>query len=38
LRAVDVGHAILPQIIEDIVWIVPAWRLNYDALHVLLQQ
>tara|TARA_R110001592_G_scaffold306592_1_gene579606 strand:+ start:343 stop:1098 length:756 start_codon:yes stop_codon:yes gene_type:complete len=38
LRAVDVGTAILPQIIEDIVWIVPAWRLNYDALHVLLQQ
>ena len=38
LRAVDVGTAILPQIIEDIVWIVPAWRINYDALHVLLQQ
>jgi|TARA_R110000823_G_scaffold231312_1_gene358031 S1-C subfamily serine protease len=38
LRAVDVGTAILPQIIEDIVWIVPAWRLDYDALHVLLQQ
>ena len=37
LRAVDVGTAILPQIIEDIVWIVPAWRINYDALHVLLQ-
>jgi len=38
LRAVDVGTAILPQIIEDIVWIVPAWRIDYDALHVLLQQ
>jgi len=38
LRAVDVGTAILPQIIEDIVWIVPAWRINHDALHVLLQQ
>ena len=38
LRAVDVGQAILPQIIEDIVWIVPAWRINHDALHVLLQQ
>ncbi len=38
LRAVDVGTAILPQLIEDIVWIVPAWRINYDALHVLLQQ
>jgi len=38
LRAVDVGTAILPQIIEDIVWIVPAWRINHDGLHVLLQQ
>ena len=38
LRAVDVGQAILPQIIEDIVWIVPAWRIDFSALHALLQQ
>tara|TARA_R110000824_G_scaffold182425_2_gene363275 strand:+ start:1203 stop:1955 length:753 start_codon:yes stop_codon:yes gene_type:complete len=37
LRAVDVGTVFSPQLIEDIVWIVPAWRLDYDALHVLLQ-
>ena len=38
LRAVDVGTAILPQIIEDIVWIVPAWRIDFSALHALLQK
>ena len=38
LRAVDVGTAILPQIIEDIVWIVPAWRIDFSALHAMLQQ
>ena len=38
LRAVDVGTAILPQIIEDIVWIVPAWRINFSALHAILQK
>jgi S1-C subfamily serine protease len=38
VRAVDVGHAILPQIIEDIVWVVPAWRINYEALHALLNK
>ena len=38
LRAVDVGQAILPQIIEDIVWIVPAWRIDFSALHAILQK
>jgi S1-C subfamily serine protease len=37
LRAVDVGQAILPQIIEDIVWIVPAWRIDFGALRALLE-
>jgi S1-C subfamily serine protease len=38
LRAVDVGQVILPQIIEDIVWIVPAWRIDFSALRALLQK
>ena len=38
LRAVDVGQAILPQIIEDIVWIVPAWRIDFSTLRTILQQ
>ena len=36
LRAVDVGTAFLPQIIEDIVWIVPAWRIDFSALRAML--